>query len=243
MEQPGVIAEYAGRLAAELDFDPSLSRRVHREVEDHLHDTVAVDPSSDRADAERRAIARFGDLHVIAARFTAAAVVRQTRGVAVVAVAMIAAVFVAMKARVAWYGVMAWGTDVPMGALVDVVLKVDRLAFGLAALVGVAGWLYIGSRRVPVTLTRDCRVQLGRFSALCLTATAALVASVMSDSVLTALRLARIGWRVDFVPPVLLLAAEIGCAAVLLAHLRRTARLRRIAGCKASVSQAASCLE
>ena len=243
MEQSSVIAEYAWRLAAELDFDPSLSQRVRREVEDHLHDAVAVDPSSNRADAERRAIARFGDLHVIAARFTAAAVVRQTRGVAVVAVAVIAAVFAAMKARVAWYGVMACGTAAPMGALADVVLLVDRLAFWLAALVGVAGWLYIGSRRLPVTLTQGCRVELGRFSALCLTATAALVASVMSDSVLTALRLARIGWRVDFVPPVLLLAAEIGCAAVLLAHLRRTARLRRIAGCKASVSQAASCLE
>jgi hypothetical protein len=120
---------------------------------------------------------------------------------------------------------------------------VDRLAFWLAALVGVAGWLYISSRRVPVTLTQDCRVQLGRFSALCLTAASALVASVMSDSVLTALRLARIGWCGDFVLPVMLLAAEIGCAGVLLVRLRRTVRLRRIAGCKASVNRAASCLE
>jgi len=236
VEPPGVIAEFARRLAAELDFDPPLSQRVRREVEDHLHDAVAADPSSDRSDAERRAIARFGDLRVVAARFAVAALVRQTRGVAVVAVAMTAAVFAAMQARVAWYGVMACGTAAPTGgALAEVVLLVDRLAFWLAALVGVAGWLYIGSRRVPVVLTRDCRLQLGRFSALCLTTAAALVASVTSDGVLTALRLARTGWCADFVLPLLLLGAEIGCAAVLLARMRRTARLRRIAGSKATV--------
>src|SRR5262249_58129565 len=50
----GVISEYLDRLARELEFDPPLSRRVRREVEEHLREAAAADPGPD---AEDRAIA------------------------------------------------------------------------------------------------------------------------------------------------------------------------------------------
>jgi hypothetical protein len=56
-----VISEYVDVLAARLSFDRSLSRRVRQEVEDHLREAVAVDPAGSALEAERRAIARFGD--------------------------------------------------------------------------------------------------------------------------------------------------------------------------------------
>ncbi len=36
MQNPGLIDDYVEQLARKLDFDRSLSRRVCREVEDHL---------------------------------------------------------------------------------------------------------------------------------------------------------------------------------------------------------------
>jgi hypothetical protein len=59
-----MISAYLESLAGALSFDRSLSRCVRQEVEDHLWEAVAADPISDRLEAERRAIANFGDPHV-----------------------------------------------------------------------------------------------------------------------------------------------------------------------------------
>jgi 3-dehydroquinate synthetase len=61
-----VISDDFVSLAGALSFDRSLSRCVQQEVEDHLREAVAADPSGDRLEAERRAIANFGDPHVTA---------------------------------------------------------------------------------------------------------------------------------------------------------------------------------
>jgi hypothetical protein len=60
-----VIYDYLESLAGALSFDRSLSRCVQQEVEDHLWEAVATDPIGDRLEAERRAIANFGDPHII----------------------------------------------------------------------------------------------------------------------------------------------------------------------------------
>src|SRR5262245_54736010 len=128
-KEPGVIAEYVERLARELDLDPSLSRRVRREVEDHLWEAVAGDPSADRSEAERRAIANFGDPRAIAAQFKAGSLAGRARRVGVSAVLLIAAVFAVMKARFTWYSLTQWPPVERMRELAEIVVSIDRCAF------------------------------------------------------------------------------------------------------------------
>jgi hypothetical protein len=137
MQESGVISEYGERLARDLDFDRSLSQCVRREVEDHLWEAVAANQTGDRLEAERRAVANFGDPHVIAAQFAAASLTKQARRVGVAAVLVIAAVFIVMKARLTWYAVMQWPAQ--MGALGEIVGSIDRYAFWLSVFVGIAG--------------------------------------------------------------------------------------------------------
>ncbi|HET7764125.1 MAG TPA: hypothetical protein VFK92_03465 [Burkholderiales bacterium] len=227
MEKSGVISEYAERLARELAFDRSLSRRVRHEVEDHLWESVAANPAGDRLDAERHAVANFGDPRVIAAQFAVASLAKQARRVGVTAILVIAAVFIAMGARLTWYGVMEFPALGQFRALGGLALSIDHFAFWLSVLVGIAGWMYIDSRRIPATFTDEYRTQLRRFFLLSSAATGALIASVVSDGVLTSFRLLEAGWSVEFLVPVLSMAIEIACAAVLVAYIR--AMIRRTA--------------
>src|SRR6201999_4384389 len=50
--EPGMIPDYLERLAHELDFDRSLSRRVRQEVEDHLWEAVAADSNGNTLQAQ-----------------------------------------------------------------------------------------------------------------------------------------------------------------------------------------------
>jgi hypothetical protein len=224
MEAPGLISEYVERLAGELDFDPSLSRCVRREVEDHLWEAVSANPVGDRLEAERRAVANFGDPRAIAAQFAVLSLAKHARRVGGAAVLMIAAVFVAMKARLTWYGVMECQAVDQMRALSDIVASIDRYAFWLSFLAGIACWLYIDRFRVPAAFTAEYRVRLRRFVFLCSGAAAALVASVVSDGVLTSLRLIGTSWSPEFLLPVFSMAIEIACAAVLVSYIRGMAQ-------------------
>ena len=223
MAEPGVIAEYVERLARELDFDPSLSRCVRREVEDHLREAVSADVASDRLEAERRAVANFGDPRAIAAQFVVASLAKQARRLSIGAVVMIFAVFVAMRARLTWYAVMEHPTS-QIGPFGPIVVSIDRYAFWLAVLTGIAGWLYIGRRRIPTGLTPLYQAQMRRFSLLCLAATGALIVSVISDGVLTGLRLAGTAWSPAGLIPLFTMAIELSCAAGLVVSLHVMAR-------------------
>jgi hypothetical protein len=230
MEESSVISEYVERLVRELAFDPSLSRRVRREVEDHLWEAVAANPTTDRLEAERLAVTNFGDPRAIAAQFAVVSLAKRARGVGIAAILVIATVFIAMKARLTWYAVMEWPTAATMGTLGGIVGSIDHYAFELSVLVGIAGWMYIASRRIPATLTREYRRQLRRFFLLSSAATATLIASVISDGVLTSLRLVGTPWSLESLIPVVLMAIEIACAGVLVLYIRgmahRTASMR-----------------
>jgi hypothetical protein len=215
-----VISEYVERLARELDFDPSLSRCVRREVEDHLWEAVAADPEGGGLEAERRAVANFGDPHVIAAQFAVVSLAKQARRVGIASIGLIAVVFIAMQARVTWYAVMQCSAADEMGALSAIVAVIDRYAFWCSVFVGIAGWVYIDSRRVPAAFTREYGTQLRRFFLLCSAATGALIASVISDGVLTSLRLVDTTRSVDILLPVFSMAIEIACAGVLVSYIR-----------------------
>ena len=79
METSGVIPEYAESLARRLSFDRSLSRCVRQEVEDHLWEAAATSSAADPLEAKRRAIADFGDAHVIAAQIAVVSLANRSR--------------------------------------------------------------------------------------------------------------------------------------------------------------------
>jgi hypothetical protein len=215
-----MIPDYLDRLARELDFDRSLSRRVRQEVEDHLWEAVAADSTGNMLQAQQRAIANFGDARVIAAQFAVVSLAKYSKRVGLAAVLVIAGVFLAMKARVAWYAAMQWAISDDMNAVSGLVAQIDRYSFWLSVIVGLGGWAYIRSRRIPAAFHAAYRRQLRRFFLLCITAAAALVVSVISDGVLTALRLQGAESSAEFLVPIVSMVIEIACVGILVFHLR-----------------------
>jgi hypothetical protein len=215
-----MIQDYLDRLSHELDFDRSLARCVRQEVEDHLWEAVAADSTGNMPEAQRRAVANFGDARVIAAQFAVVSLARQSRQAGLAAVLVIAGIFIAMKARIAWYAAAQWAISDELRAVGRLVGTVDRYAFWLAIVVGLGGWLYIRSLKIPAALHPAYRRQLHRFLLLCGTAAAALAVSVVSDAVLTALNLRGTELSAESVVPIFSMAIEIACVAMLVFHIR-----------------------
>ena len=132
-----MISQYLESLAAALSFDRSLSRRVRQEVEDHLWGAVAADPRGDGLEAERSAIAIFGDPQLIAAQFAMVSLARRTKGVGIALILVIAGVFITMKARIAWYAVMQCAVSDDIRAVLGIVGSIDRYAFWLSVISGI----------------------------------------------------------------------------------------------------------
>jgi hypothetical protein len=215
-----MIQQYVERLARELDFDRALSRCVRQEVEDHLWEAVASDPAENILEAQRRAIANFGDARVVAAQFAVISLARCSRRAGLAAILVIAGVYIAMKARIAWYVAMqlAIGDDMrPLGGLV---ILIDRYAFLLSVVIGIGGWVYIRSREIPIAFYPAYRRQLRRFFLLCGAAAVALVVSVTSDAVLTALQLRGTEWSATALVPMLSMAIEIVFVVILVLYVR-----------------------
>jgi HAAS len=219
-----VIRDYLDALASALSFDPSLSRRVRREVEDHLLDAVAADPTRDRREAERQAVARFGEPHAIAAEFARVSVARQTRRLAAAIVVMVFVVFIAMKARVAWYAATQWTMAEDMRPASEIVLLIDRYAFWTSVILAVAGFAYMVGRRIPLAFRRAHDRHFRHVSLLCAIATAALVVSVISDGVLTAFWLREALLRAESLVPIVSMAFEVACIGVLAWQIRAITR-------------------
>ena len=108
MQPPAQVAEYLDRLTRELRFDPQLSRRVRREIEDHLLEAIANDEGPNQSEAARRAIARFGDPQLIVRQYAPLSLLQQTRRVGGILVLSIAVILVLMKGRVALYDFLQW---------------------------------------------------------------------------------------------------------------------------------------
>jgi hypothetical protein len=219
-----VISDYLDSLSSALSFDRSLSRSVRQEVEDHLWEAVAADQAGNGLEAERRATARFGDPLVLATEFALVALRSQAQKAAAAIILVVFGVFIAMNARVAWYTAMQWTMSDDMRALSRVVLSIDRYAFWLAVVLGIAGFIYITSRRARPAFFSVVHKQLRRFSFLCIAAASALVVSVISDGLLTALQLYGVQLCFDSLIPILLMAIEIAGAGVLTFQIRRIAR-------------------
>src|SRR5207247_795698 len=93
-----------------------------------------------------------------------------------------------------------------------IVGSIDRYAFWLSVVIGIAGWAYISGLRVPAAFYTVFRKQLRRSFLLCTAAAGALVVSVISDGVLTALRLPGTELSAEFLIPIFSMVIEIACA-------------------------------
>lgn len=202
----GMIDDYVAALKRDLDFDPALARRMAEEVEAHLWDAAEADPAWPSAEAERRAVERFGLARGIAAQFAADAVSRQARRSWIVLLATVAVTFVAMRLRVMWLADAGDG----LSALAPIV---DRYAFVAALVVGAIGWWAFRRSVLPL--------------GICL---AALAASIVAGIVRAGLFVEGAPLHV-----LLGAAGEIALIGLLLFHvvglgrrLRRTAMLRRM---------------
>jgi HAAS len=221
-----MIQDYLDRLSRELDFDRSLSRCVRQEVEDHLWEAVGAGPAQDSLEAQRRVIANFGDARMIAAQFAVVSLARRSRRAGLAGVLVIVAVFVAMKVRLVWYAATQLAIGDELRAISAPVSLIDRYAFWSALMIGLGGWLYIRSRQIPATLHPAYRRQLRRFVLSCGATAAALVVSVISDAVLTALQLRGTGLSATSLVPILSMAIEIACVGFLIVHIRSVAHRR-----------------
>jgi HAAS len=220
MQDAGVIAAYADLLGAKLGFDRSLSRRVRQEVEDHLREAAAAVPAGDPGEAERQAIAKFGDPHDIAAQFAVLLLAKKTRDAGASGILIIAGVFAAMKARVAWYAATQWSLCDNARVLGRVVGLLDTYAFWLSVILACAAFAYIANRAIPASFHAAYRRELRIFTLLCTAAAAALAVSVISDGALTALHLFGTEWSGKFLIPIFSLAIEIAGAGILVFQLR-----------------------
>src|SRR5579863_2406066 len=137
-----VTAEYLDSLAEALSFDRSLARRVRSEFEDHLEEAIAYDQCEDRVEAERRAIAKCGDPHAIAAELAVTSLARRSKMLAAGIVIVLVSVLLAMKGHVAWYAAMQWGIPDNVQAVATPLGKIARCSFGVAMLLGVTSCIY-----------------------------------------------------------------------------------------------------
>jgi hypothetical protein len=225
MQSQRPIAEYAAALSRELAFDGPLSRRVRQEVEDHLWEATA---GEDSVEAQRSAVERFGDSRAIAAQYAASSLSQQTKNVGVIAVLAIAGIYVSMKGRLEWYGLVNWTMGDHLRAAIDVAMPLIRYNFRAAVALGIISWAYSASRKTPPCLDPAHRRQLRISQRLSAGATAVASLSVLVDLVLTAVRLIESPWSILALVPLGLLAAEIGLAVglavPLLVIVRRTRR-------------------
>jgi hypothetical protein len=224
MPKPSPVADYLGRLTRELSFDPPLASRVCQEVEDHLCEAAAA-TGDGSIEAQGRAIRNFGDAREIASQYAPLSLLRQARRSGAIIVVASGALYLAMKGRIAWYGLMQWVLTDNLQAVGKIVLAIDRSAYILAFLLGAVGWAYISSRRVSPRFDAGCRAQLRRGLLLAIAATCPMLVSVMADTVVTAFRIfeERPPISVSLIP-LLSIAVEVAFAVVLVAALGKALR-------------------
>jgi hypothetical protein len=217
-----MIAAYLDKLASALAFDPALAARVVIEAGEHLADAAAEDACIDRDEAERRAVARFGDPRELAAQFAAVSLARQSWRIGVIIVLAIVVAMAMMKARLVWYALVQWTIADDARAAAAIVLSVNRYAFWVAVLIGLGALFHVGRRTAPARLHTEYRSHLRRATLLFSAATVALAVSVAGDLILMGLR---VKLTLDSIIPIASVAVEIGSVAFLIVMITRASRL------------------
>jgi hypothetical protein len=220
MQESSLISGYAELLARELSFDRSLAQRVRQEAEDHLREAVAAAQRDGVLDAERQAIAKFGNPHVMAAQLALLSLAKQTARAGAGVILTIAGVFITMKARMGWYAVRQWTMSEDLREVSGTIASIDHYAFWFSVFAGIAAWVYIRSRPAAAAFCPRYHTHLRRCFLLCAAATIALITSVISDGVLTGLRLSGARLCASCLVPIVSMAIEIACAGVLVFWIR-----------------------
>jgi hypothetical protein len=228
MHDSGIIADYLDRLERELSFDISLSRRVQREVEDHLLE-AADQPDLDWMEAQRRAIANFGDPREIARQYAASSVSAQTRRLGLAAVLALIGIHLAMKGRFVWYGMLHWELGDHLKDLATSWIPIDVIAFRIALAVGIVGLGYLATRRAPISFHQEYGRRVKHCAVLFIATAGALLASVVIDTIFVGLRLLEVTVLAPALIPALSIGMEIGLVGALVLHIRKTIRRTALA--------------
>ena len=208
MNRSKPVADYLAAVSRELDFDPALARRVRDEVEDHLWQAVD-DRGGPSIENQLRAINNFGEARELARGYVAASLLSRVRYVGAGVLITAATVYLAMKARGAWYVWMHWELGADLASVTAVALLIDRYATKLAIVAALIAFAYIATRRVPAHVDRSYRKQLMRGLVLCGASAGALSLCVATEVILTGVQLSARQWGVTATVPLLSLAVEI----------------------------------
>ena len=219
MRQSCPIASYLEAVERGLGFDSTLSCRVLAEMEDHLWSaTEAIGTPSH--ENQRRAIANFGDASELARQYLTASLLTQLRQTGAVMLAALIGIFIAMKARVAWYVFVDWPSGEGWSAVRAAGLSLDRYGFVLAIALAAACLVYVGTRRAPHRFQASYGKELNRCVRLCCGVAAALAFSIGTEMVLTGIRLFETQWSVASCVPIVSLAVEAIAAILFVLQIR-----------------------
>lgn len=229
MLQPGPIASYLDALAREVAFDTSLSRRIRAEVEDHLWEAADHRPGGASEENQQSAIAQFGDARELARQLVPAYLLAQMRRVALSTLVAVVAMFVLMKARIAWYGYFEWKFNQDWPGAMHAGLWIYQCAFAAALILALIGCIHIGACRVPVRFDAGYGRRLHDCIVLCVMGALALMAMVATEVSLTCLRLRGIDLPIDAAFPMGALMGEIAAIVWLAALIRGALRSKAAA--------------
>jgi hypothetical protein len=228
VRRSGPVTDYLAVLARDLGFDPALSRRVRLEVEDHLWQ--AADARGGRSvENQLQAILSFGEPRELGRGYLTASLLTQIRCAGIVMIFAAVAVYLAMKARVAWYGWMRWEPNSDFTAVSAIALQFDRYATMLAIIAALIACAYIATRRAPARINTSYRKQLNRCIVLCSASACALSVCVATEMVLTGVRLSGMPWSAAAVIPVLSLVVEIAAVFGFVFSIHTTIRRKALA--------------
>jgi hypothetical protein len=228
MLRSGPVTDYLAVLARDLGFDPALSRRVRLEVEDHLWQ--AADVRGGRSvENQLQAILSFGEPRELARGYLTASLLAQIRRAGIAMISAAAAIYLAMKARVAWYDWMRWELNSDFTVVSAIALQIDHYATLLAIMAALIACAYIVTRRAPARVNTSYRKQLNRCIVLCSASACALSVCVTTEMVLTGVRLSGMQWCAAALIPVLSLVVEIAAVFGFMFSIHTTIRRKTIA--------------
>jgi hypothetical protein len=223
VRQSEPVTDYLAALARELDFDLALLRRVRCEVEDHLWQAAEA-RGGPSVENQREAIMGFGEARELARGYVAASMLAQIRWAGGAMILAATAIYVAMEARVAWYGWTRWEPTPDYTAVSAFARPIDHYATMLAIIGALIGCAYIATRRAPSRVDRSYRKQLDRCIVLCGASATALSLCVGAEAVLTGVGLSGTRWSSATVVPVLSLLVEIAAVIGFVLSIRATIR-------------------
>jgi hypothetical protein len=175
----------------------------------------------------------FGDPQAFARQFLATALLSLARRAAAVTALAVVGMFGAMEARAAWYGWVNWPVSDHVRAANAIGHPVDRFAFVLAAAFALSVLAYVITRRTPARFHPTFGWEIGFCVKLNAAVALALMSAMVTELVLTGVRLfeAELDARalVPFVSLMLEGAVAGGSMSYILIMMSRCSRALRLA--------------